>query len=134
MLGRSFVGFAVSMAAFFLWTSVFQPRALSQLPPGFKRHQFQGIAGSFPCPDGWFIRERLEKGCIAGYLTKQDTLKEGTFKTGLTINFMRDVSDSSTRKASDYAAAYGRMATTEKKSSYQCCNRKFRGASDLHFE
>jgi hypothetical protein len=108
-----FVGFLAVLIALGLMLKLSTP--VNDLPQGFQRHQFRRIKASFPCPIGWFTRERAETGCIAGYLTQEDTFKEGFFETGLTINFLEEVSESTSVMPSEYVAAYALLGTSEKK-------------------
>ncbi len=68
-------------------------------PPGFSWRVFDSIQATFLVPDGWFVKAETREGTRAVFITKESIEREGRFKTGLTVNVMRDA------RPSAYAAA-----------------------------
>src|SRR6266850_7673678 len=91
-------------------------RAENSLPPppsGFSWQQFPPIKSALLKPDGWYFKQSKKGQTDAFFITKEDIDKAGAFKTGLTLNCIRDVLKKSGKSPSVYAASLADAAAAK---------------------
>ncbi|MBL4759925.1 MAG: hypothetical protein JKY80_03605 [Mariprofundaceae bacterium] len=75
-------------------------------PKGFKWFNSQLGASSFLIPEGWFIKEEVNKGHYALFISKEEIKDGRDFKTGFSLNFNTNVTKKTGSKPSDYAKGW----------------------------
>jgi len=83
-------------------------RAEDPLPPapsGFSWQRLPPIKSALLKPDAWFFKQSKKGQTDAFFITKEDIDKAGAFKTGMTLNCLRDIEKKSGKSPSVYAAS-----------------------------
>src|SRR5690242_13134314 len=91
-------------------------RAEVSLPPapsGCAWQRLPEIKGALLKPDGWFFKEIHKGQTDAFFITKENIEKSGTFRTGLTLNCVRNIPKKSGRLPSAYAASIADAAAAK---------------------
>jgi len=97
---------------------IFETRAEDALPPapsGFSWQQLSPIKSVLLKPDGWHFKQSKQGQTDGFFITMEDIDKAGAFKTGLTLNCIRDVPKQSGQVPSAYAASLADAAATKYK-------------------
>lgn len=79
-------------------------------PAGFSWQRLASIKGALLKPDGWFFKASATGGTEGFFITKENIDKDGAFKTGLSLNCMRDIPKHSGLTPSGYAVAFADAA------------------------
>lgn len=86
-------------------------------PEGFRWEMFKAMDAGFLAPKDWFVKREEVKATSAGFITKEDISKVGKFKTGLTVNYVRDVEKRTGHKPTVLAELLTKTSTEGKKVS-----------------
>jgi len=75
-------------------------------PEGYEWKWCEDIKAGFLCPRGWFFKEEENGGTRAVFISRESIDKEGVFKTGLSVNVIRDASRKAGMPLLEYARIY----------------------------
>lgn len=67
-------------------------------------------------PKGWYVLETNKSGTEACFITKESISQNGSFKTGLTVNLVTNVTSKSGTKPSIYAKDFIQITETKYKT------------------
>jgi hypothetical protein len=95
-------------------TEIFAEQNLPKPPAGFHWQRLKSIRASVLSPDGWSYRAEESDGTLAHFITKDRFDGSGKFKTGYTLNCVRNLSKTAKMKPSEYIEAF----TSEANAKY----------------
>lgn len=72
-------------------------------PDGFEWYLCKSMNTYFLRPDNWFALEESTSNSQGCFISKEEIVNGGNFKTGLTVNFISDIEQISGVSADDYA-------------------------------
>ena len=72
-------------------------------PDGFEWYLCKNMNTYFLRPDNWFVLEESTSNSQGCFISKEEIVNGGNFKTGLTVNFISDIEQISGVSADDYA-------------------------------
>ncbi|MBP9758807.1 hypothetical protein KBD45_03860 [Candidatus Dojkabacteria bacterium] len=84
-------------------------------PSGFEWYLCKNMNTYFLRPNNWFVLEESSSNSQGCFISKEEIVSGGNFKTGLTVNFVEDVEAISGVSADDYAFKF----IDELRSKYQ---------------
>ena len=82
------------------------PQDLPQAPAGYEWYVFEAGKAAYLKPDGWFVKVESEKGTDALFISKENIDEQGEFRTGMTVNVVREFKSRQGRIPSAYADSY----------------------------
>jgi hypothetical protein len=108
----------------FVGTRLQADEPLPPAPTGFAWQRLTPIKSALLKPDGWFYKESTNANTQGFFISREDIDKVGAFKTGLTLDCIRDVTKKVNVLPSLYAAEIAKVAASkytllEKSSSQQ---------------
>ena len=114
----------LAMLLAFFGTHLRADETLPPAPAGFAWQHFTPIKSALLKPDGWFYKESTNANTQGFFISREDIDKVGAFKTGLTLDCIRDVPKKVNVLPSLYAAEIANAAASkytllEKSSSEQ---------------
>lgn len=89
-----------------------QPK-LYKPPPGFEWQECEGARLWILKPKEWFFKYGSKKDTETFALSKENIDKEGAFRTGLTVNYVTDLSQRAKVTATQYAEQFAKIAIRE---------------------
>jgi hypothetical protein len=117
MMTRSLLCAAAWLIAFAPAPAPAQPQpqeSLPDTPPGFTWVAVPGAATTLLRPDGWFVKTEDKNGTISSFITLENIDEAGRYQTGLSFNFIRDISKKAGQSARMYAIAFVQEAQRTK--------------------
>ncbi|MBN1550544.1 hypothetical protein JW979_03700 [bacterium] len=76
---------------------------LPPAPSGYSWKVILNDKSALLIPDGWFFKHETKAGTEAFFVTKEDINLNGVFKTGLTLNILKNIDAKSSMPPSVYA-------------------------------
>src|SRR5262245_43057032 len=100
------------------WLLAFAPAIAQEPPPdapaGFTWVAVPGALTTLLRPDGWFGKTEEKNGTISSFITLENIDEVGRYQTGLSFNFIRDISKKTGKSARTYAIAFVQEAQRTK--------------------